>query len=94
MTFGAKNAISINISKMSWLQKPKVRSNMDGNGQGVRRSPPLSFSQWPHVGAHRKRRFLRIGLDDFSLKVFGQADGFELPLMGKELDHDKKSAGA
>jgi len=31
--------------------------------------------------------FMRIGLDDFSLKVFGQADGFELPLMGKELNH-------
>ena len=29
--------------------------------------------------------YLRIGLDDFSQKVFGQADGFELPLMGKEL---------
>lgn len=29
---------------------------------------------------------LRVGLDDFSLKVFGQADGFELPLMGKELN--------
>lgn len=32
---------------------------------------------------------LRIGLDDFSLKVFGQADGFELPLMGKELSRDE-----
>ena len=30
--------------------------------------------------------YLRVGLDDFSLKVFGQADGFELPLMGKELN--------
>ncbi|BBO89420.1 glycine cleavage system protein H [Desulfosarcina ovata] len=32
---------------------------------------------------------LRIGLDDFSLKVFGQADGFDLPLMGKELNHNQ-----
>ncbi|BBO82208.1 hypothetical protein DSCO28_27740 [Desulfosarcina ovata subsp. sediminis] len=32
---------------------------------------------------------LRIGLDDFSLKVFGQADGFDLPLMGKELNHNE-----
>jgi len=32
---------------------------------------------------------LRIGLDDFSLKVFGQADGFELPLMGKELNYNE-----
>lgn len=36
---------------------------------------------------------LRIGLDDFSLKVFGQADGFELPLMGKELNHDEVGWG-
>ncbi len=29
---------------------------------------------------------IRIGLDDFSLKLLGKADGFDLPLMGKELD--------
>ncbi len=29
---------------------------------------------------------IRIGLDDFALKVLGQADAFDLPLMGKELD--------
>lgn len=29
---------------------------------------------------------LRIGQDDFALKLLGQADAFELPLMGKELD--------
>jgi glycine cleavage system H lipoate-binding protein len=33
--------------------------------------------------------YLRIGLDDFSHKVFGQADAFDLPLMGKELDPNK-----
>jgi len=30
--------------------------------------------------------FIRIGLDDFSLKLLGQADALDLPLMGKELD--------
>ena len=30
--------------------------------------------------------FIRIGLDDFSLKLLGKADAFELPLMGKELN--------
>ncbi|MFH2064064.1 MAG: glycine cleavage system protein H [Pseudomonadota bacterium] len=30
--------------------------------------------------------FIRVGLDDFSMKLFGKADGFDLPLMGKELD--------
>jgi glycine cleavage system H lipoate-binding protein len=29
---------------------------------------------------------IRIGLDDFALKVFGKADALELPLMGKTLD--------
>ncbi|WP_419661864.1 glycine cleavage system protein H [Desulfosarcina variabilis] len=36
---------------------------------------------------------LRVGLDDFSQKVFGQADGLELPLMGKQLDHDQVGWG-
>lgn len=30
--------------------------------------------------------FLRIGLDDFALKLLGEADGYDLPLMGKELN--------
>ena len=29
---------------------------------------------------------IRIGLDDFSLKLLGNADAFDLPLMGKELN--------
>lgn len=29
---------------------------------------------------------LRIGMDDFALKLLGAADAFDLPLMGKELD--------
>lgn len=31
--------------------------------------------------------FIRVGLDDFSMKLFGKADAFDLPLMGKELNH-------
>lgn len=30
--------------------------------------------------------FIRIGIDDFALKLFGQADAFDLPLMGKAFD--------
>lgn len=30
--------------------------------------------------------YIRVGLDDFALKVLGRADGLDLPLMGKELD--------
>jgi len=30
--------------------------------------------------------YIRIGVDDFALKLFGQADAFDLPLMGKEFD--------
>lgn len=36
---------------------------------------------------------IRIGLDDFSLKLLGQADAFDLPLMGKELDQGKAGWG-
>jgi len=36
---------------------------------------------------------MRIGLDDFSQKVFGQADGFELPLMGKEMNRNEIAWG-
>ena len=32
---------------------------------------------------------IRIGIDDFALKLFGSADSFELPLKGKELDQDR-----
>ncbi len=37
--------------------------------------------------------YIRIGLDDFSLKLLGKADKLELPLMGKELDHNKAGWG-
>jgi glycine cleavage system H lipoate-binding protein len=36
---------------------------------------------------------IRIGLDDFSLKLLGKADAFDLPLMGKELDQGKAGWG-
>lgn len=31
----------------------------------------------------------RVGMDDFALKLLGRSERFELPLMGKELDHEK-----
>jgi len=37
--------------------------------------------------------YIRIGLDDFALKVLGQADAFDLPLMGKELNQNKVGWG-
>ena len=37
--------------------------------------------------------YIRVGLDDFALKVLGQADTFDLPLMGKELDQNKVGWG-
>lgn len=36
---------------------------------------------------------IRIGLDDFALKLLGRADALDLPLMGKELDHGKVGWG-
>jgi len=37
--------------------------------------------------------FIRVGLDDFALKVLGQADALDLPLIGKELDQSKVGWG-
>ncbi|MCG6911810.1 MAG: glycine cleavage system protein H [Deltaproteobacteria bacterium] len=36
---------------------------------------------------------IRVGLDDFSLKLLGRADALDLPLMGKELDQGKVGWG-
>ncbi|MBN1847173.1 MAG: glycine cleavage system protein H [Deltaproteobacteria bacterium] len=36
---------------------------------------------------------MRIGLDDFILKLLGKADKFDLPLVGKVLDHGKAGWG-
>ena len=36
---------------------------------------------------------IRVGLDDFALKVLGKADALDLPLMGKELDQGKVGWG-
>lgn len=37
--------------------------------------------------------YIRIGLDDFALKLLGKADALDLPLMGKELDMGKAGWG-
>jgi glycine cleavage system H lipoate-binding protein len=37
--------------------------------------------------------YLRVGMDDFALKLLGKADAYDLPLMGKELDKDKVGWG-
>jgi glycine cleavage system H lipoate-binding protein len=37
--------------------------------------------------------YIRIGLDDFSLKLLGKPDALDLPLMGKELDKDNVGWG-
>lgn len=37
--------------------------------------------------------YIRIGIDDFALKLLGRADCFDLPLMGKTLDHGKPGWG-
>ncbi len=37
--------------------------------------------------------YIRIGLDDFALKLLGEADALELPPMGKELDAEKVGWG-
>ncbi len=36
---------------------------------------------------------IRVGMDDFAFKVLGGPDGFDLPLTGQELNHDKPSWG-
>jgi glycine cleavage system H lipoate-binding protein len=33
--------------------------------------------------------YIRVGMDDFALKLLGRADALDLPLMGKELDSGK-----
>ena len=37
--------------------------------------------------------YIRVGMDDFSLKLLGNADAFDLPLMGKELDQGNPGWG-
>lgn len=37
--------------------------------------------------------YIRIGLDDFALKLLGKADALDLPLMGKELDPNRPGWG-
>ncbi len=37
--------------------------------------------------------YIRIGMDDFSMKLLGRSDAMDLPLMGKELDKGKAGWG-
>jgi len=37
--------------------------------------------------------YIRVGMDDFALKLLGKADAIDLPLMGKELDRDNVGWG-
>ena len=37
--------------------------------------------------------YIRIGMDDFSMKLLGRSDAMDLPLMGKELDKDRAGWG-
>jgi glycine cleavage system H lipoate-binding protein len=37
--------------------------------------------------------YIRVGMDDFSLKLLGRADALDLPLMGKELDSGQAGWG-
>jgi len=37
--------------------------------------------------------YVRIGLDDFALKLLGKADALDLPLIGKELDRNRDGWG-
>ena len=37
--------------------------------------------------------YVRIGMDDFALKLLGRADAMDLPLMGKELNNDHPGWG-
>ncbi len=36
---------------------------------------------------------IRVGMDDFSTKLFGSMDGFQLPVMGKVVEHDNPAWG-
>jgi glycine cleavage system H lipoate-binding protein len=37
--------------------------------------------------------YIRVGMDDFALKLLGEADGLDLPVMGKVLDQGKAGWG-
>jgi len=37
--------------------------------------------------------YIRVGMDDFALKLLGKADAFDLPLMGKEFNKDEVGWG-
>ena len=47
-----------------------------------------------HTWAHMESGgVIRVGMDDFSVKLLGKADAFDLPLMGKEISQGKVGWG-
>jgi glycine cleavage system H lipoate-binding protein/uncharacterized CHY-type Zn-finger protein len=76
-----------------WTTKSK---NLPGEVQQVKGfDVPMDFyfhdgHAWARI---ESGGYIRIGLDDFALKVLGKADALDLPLMGKELDQGKVGWG-
>ncbi len=73
------------------VMSPKTRSNVSGmqmiKGFDV---PEGYYFHNGHTWARiESGGFIRVGLDDFSLKLLGKADAFDLPLTGKELNHNQ-----
>lgn len=76
-----------------WTAKTKSMPNEIQNIKGFDVPMEYSFHDGHAWARIESGGFIRIGLDDFSLKLLGKADGFELPLMGKELDQGKPGWG-
>jgi glycine cleavage system H lipoate-binding protein len=76
-----------------WTPKSKI---MPGEVQQVKGfDVPMDFyfhdgHAWARI---ESGGYIRIGLDDFALKVLGKAEALDLPLMGKELDQGKVGWG-
>jgi len=76
-----------------WTPKSKI---MAGEVQQVKGfDVPMDFyfhdgHAWARI---ESGGYIRIGLDDFALKVLGKAEALDLPLMGKELDQGKVGWG-
>jgi glycine cleavage system H lipoate-binding protein/uncharacterized CHY-type Zn-finger protein len=72
-----------------WAAKTKITPSESQNIKGF--DVPMDYHfhnghTWARVESGGN---IRIGLDDFSLRLLGKADAFDLPLMGKELDKDR-----
>ena len=56
--------------------------------------PSASYVHNGHTWARiESGGYIRVGMDDFAMKLLGRPDGFELPLIGKELSQDKSGWG-